>query len=162
MAETRIKRRWWSELDRREQRRFIAVYARTGNLEAAAREVNLHTTSAREVANEPEFEEMIAEIRRRTRERIIEAEVKWAVAEVERLDEVITHTYDALLAGEGTPSASGLDKLIRLKAFLLGEADSRAEQRVVAVPVHGPGDPLGDGGNGEVWRLHDIERVGAS
>ncbi len=105
----------------------MLTYACTRDLLAAATKVGLSNRSARMVAVSHDLEAIAEEAEARTRDRIAEEAADWKADAVGQVDELL----DILRSGAHQLTAKAViadvDKLIRLKAFLLGEADSRAE-----------------------------------
>jgi hypothetical protein len=60
---------------------------------------------------------------------IQERQVDWRVQEIERIDHLLQILADGAYQLTARAAISDVDRLVRLKAFLLGEADSRTELR---------------------------------
>ena len=121
------QRQNWSDLSASEQRGFVAIYARTGNLKAAVDEYSLRPVSANAAIERLDIEGLVKDIRVAVQEQIVTEETDWCVKEIERIDDLLNTLYEGKFQLTARATIADINALVRLKLLLMGKPDSRQE-----------------------------------
>ena len=124
------KKRKWADLSPKEQAEFQLHYVCSRDPIAAAKHVGISASSARRIIGSRDLDDLADIAEADARERIAEDAANWRVEAVAQVDELLDILREGAHQLTREARIPDVDKLVRLKAFLLGEPDSRQEVNV--------------------------------